>query len=140
MLLPSKDDSVPISHMYLKAVDVPDIELFITGTNTSINDVCFQDSDASNIDSVLSKLPNLTHISLPATYYSEYFTPDESPLDTCTELEVIKFYCKLEDNMEYLGNHLEKLKSLREIYFYNGVSNKVFNHLPAAIKKLIMHI
>jgi len=139
-LLHGKDDSVPTSYMYLKVVDVPNIELFLTETNTTINEVYFQDSDASNIDSLLGKLPNLTHVSFPREYYSNRFTSDKSPLDTCEDLEVIRFDCRLGDNMTHLGDHLEKLAHLREIYFNNNVSNTVFKHLPVAIKKLIKWI
>ena len=139
-LLHDKDDSAPTSYMYLKVVDVPDIKLFLTETNTTINEVYFQDSDASNIDSLLYKLPNLTHVSFPREYYSNGFTSDESPLDTCEKLEVIRFDCRLDDNMKHLGDSLEKLANLREIYFNNNVSNEVFKHLPAAIKKLIKRI
>jgi len=119
-----------------RVVDVSDIRVF--NENSNIYDICFQNSDSSNIDTILSELPNLTHLSFPKKYYSDSFTRDNSPLDNCSKLEVIKFFCNVDNNMEYLGNHLAKLQNLKEIYFFGYISNKVFKNMSYEVKKFIV--
>jgi hypothetical protein len=131
---------IPQLGMFLKVVDIPDIWDIsaFTEPSTSICDVSFRNSNATDIDNLLSKLPKLTRVVFPRHYGSYNFKKHESPLDKCTELEIIEFMCNVTDNMEYLGLHLAKLRNLREIYFRKSIGDKVFKNMPIEIKKLIL--
>jgi hypothetical protein len=121
----------------VNTINVPRISIFAEST-TNINNVYFQKSDISNIDSVLSNLPNITLVSFPEGYHSDNFTTLTSPFDNCPKLQVIIFNNDINDDMANLGIHLEKLQDVREIYFNEFVTDAVFNNLSTRIKKLVM--